>query len=377
MIAIARAGKRLWTWLAGHRVQWGLSVRVTVSAVVTLAASHLLQLRIPLWAVLTAVILTQLNVGRSLRATADYFIGTLGAAIYAGAVGALVPPGSELLPATGLALAVAPATLLAALDPRFSAAPFTAVLVYLAPTITHATPIDSALERLLEVAVGGTIGLLVSLLVLPARAHDLAIETAAHMLDLMARFQPGLFARFVQHARPDEAALVRLLDGIGQALIKLEATAREASHERMTRLTADPDQGPLVRTMLRLRHDLVMIWRAALEPLPPPFDVRLGPRLARIGTTTAGYLEACARALSARRGPPSMEEVAAALDGYSAEMAAMRQEGLTRDLPAHSVEHIFALGFALDQVRQHFTDLSRCVSEFAAEGIGPAPSHPR
>jgi uncharacterized membrane protein YccC len=375
MIPIARAGKRLWTWLADHRVQWGLSVRVTVSAVVTLAASHLLQLRIPLWAVLTAVILTQLNVGRSLRATADYFIGTVGAAVYAGAVGALVPPGSELLPATGLALAVAPATLLAALDPRFSAAPFTAVLVYLAPTITHATPIDSALERLLEVAVGGTIGLLVSLLVLPARAHDLAIETAAHMLDLMARFQPGLFARFVQHTRPDEAALVRLLDGIGQALIKLEATAREASHERMTRLTADPDQGPLVRTMLRLRHDLVMIWRAALEPLPSPFEARLGPRLAHIGTTTAGYLEACARALRARRGPPSMETVATALDAYGAEMAGMRQEGLTRDLPAHSVEHIFALGFALDQVRQHFTDLARCVSEFAVEGA--APSHRR
>jgi uncharacterized membrane protein YccC len=368
MIAIARAGKRFWTWLADHRVQWGLSLRVTVSALVTLAASHVLQLRIPLWAVLTAVILTQLNVGRSLRATADYFIGTVGAAIYAGAVGALVPPGSELLPATGLALAVAPATLLAAIDPRFSAAPFTAVLVYLAPTITHATPIESALERLLEVAVGGTIGLIVSLLVLPARAHDLAIEAAAHMLDLMARFQPGLFARFVQQARPDEAALVRLLDGIGQALIKLEATVREASHERMTRLAADPDQGPLVRTMLRLRHDLVMIWRAALEPLPPSFEARLGPRLTHIGTTTAGYLEACARALRARRGPPSMEAVAAALDGYGAEMAAMRQEGLTRDLPAHSVEHIFALGFALDQVRQHFTDLSRCVTEFAAPG---------
>jgi uncharacterized membrane protein YccC len=372
MIPIATAVKRLRAWLAESRVQLGLALRVTVSAVLTLAASHILNLRIPLWAVLTAVVLTQLSVGRSLRATTDYFIGTIGAAVYAGIVGAMFAllPESQLALSIGLAIAVAPATLLAALNPRFSAAPFTAVLVFLAPTITHATPIGSALERLLEVAVGGGIGLIVSLLVLPARAHDLAIAAAADMLELMARFQSGLFARFTEPAGSDEevAALVRLQDSIGQALIKLETTAREAQHERMTRLTADPDQGPLVRTMLRLRHDLVIVWRAALEPLPAPFAARLGPWLTRIGTAMGYYLKACARALAARRGPPPMEGVITALDGLAAEMAALREEGLTRELPAHTVEHVFALGFALDQVRQHLADLARCVDELSASG---------
>jgi hypothetical protein len=49
-------------------------------------------------------------------------------------------------------------------------------------------------------------------------------------------------------------------------------------------------------------------------------------------------------------------------------MAALRHEGLTRDLPVHSVEQVFALGFALEQLRQHFTDLARCVAEFSAPG---------
>jgi hypothetical protein len=111
-----------------------------------------------------------------------------------------------------------------------------------------------------------------------------------------------------------------------------------------------------------------MIWRAALEPLPAPFKARLGPSLARIGGALADYLGACANALLARRGPPPMEPVIAALDGYAAEMAALRQQGLTRDLPAHAVEHVFALGFALDQVRHHLTDLARCVGEFASSG---------
>jgi len=242
------------------------------------------------------------------------------------------------------------------------------VLVFLAPTITNATAIASALERLWEVAVGGSIGLIVSLLVLPARAHDLAITAAADMLKLMARLQPGLFKKLTRHPRLDEAALQRLQDDIARALIKLETTAGEARHERLTRLTADPDQGPLVRTMLRLRHDLVMIWRAALEPLPAPFDVRLGPSLTHIGRLTGYYLKACARALLARRGPPPMDAVIAALDGFAAEMAALRREGLARGLSAHDAEHVFALGFALDQMRQHFTDLARCLTELSASG---------
>jgi hypothetical protein len=188
------------------------------------------------------------------------------------------------------------------------------------------------------------------------------------MLVLMARFQPGLFKKLTRHPRLDEAALAKLQDDIGRALIKLETTAGEARHERMTRLTADPDQGPLVRTMLRLRHDLVMIWRAALEPLPAAFEARLGPWLTRIGRLTGYYLKACARALLARRGPPPMDGVIEALEGFSAEMAALRQEGLTRALSAQDAEHVFALGFALVQLRQHFTDLARCVAELSASG---------
>ena len=91
MTPVAATGKGLRAWIVGSRAQRRLALRVTISAVVTLAASHALQLNIPLWAVLTAVMLTQLSVGRSLQATTNNFIGTIGAAAYAGAVGALMP----------------------------------------------------------------------------------------------------------------------------------------------------------------------------------------------------------------------------------------------------------------------------------------------
>src|SRR5262245_63968922 len=160
-----------WRWLRRLPRERGAElrrcVRMTTAAVLSLAVAHLLNLPIALWTVLTAVILTQMSVGRSLKATTDYLLGTLGGAIYAGAVGTLVPHDSEATLLVALAIAVAPAALVVAVNPRFSAATFTAVMVFLAPSITHAGPIASAAERVLEVAVGGVVGLFVSLVVLP------------------------------------------------------------------------------------------------------------------------------------------------------------------------------------------------------------------
>jgi uncharacterized membrane protein YccC len=354
---------RLRRWSASHGPELRLCVRSTTAAVVTLAVAQLLNLPIALWAVLTAVILTQISVGRSLKATTDYLVSTLGGAVYAGAIGALVPHDNQFAVFVALAIALAPAVLLAALNPRFSAAPFTAVMVFFGPTITHTGPIAAAFERVIEVAVGCVVGLVVSLVVLPARAHDLAIKAATEMLDLMARFLPELFMGFTQNL--DRATLASIQTRIGEAFGRLDKAALEAQHERMTRLRAEPDQAPLLRTLLRLRHDLIMVGRAAVAPLPGAFGTRLGPWLARVCKTVADDLRASAAALSTGQEPPPLDDVEAALDGYAAEIAALRRQGLTRELPDEAVERIFALGFALDQLHLHLRDLARCLTEFA------------
>ena len=64
--------------LSLRRVHLALSLRVTVAAILALVSAQLLGLRVPLWAVMTAVIVTQMSVGRSLKATGDYLTGTLG-----------------------------------------------------------------------------------------------------------------------------------------------------------------------------------------------------------------------------------------------------------------------------------------------------------
>jgi uncharacterized membrane protein YccC len=358
---------RIWIGLRSplrrRRAQLALSIRVTVAALAALALAQFLHLPLPLWAVLTAVIVTQVSVGRSLKATLDYLVGTLGGAVYGGAIGVLIPHESELALLGVLALGVAPLAVIATMNPKFSVAPITAIIVLLVPTITHTSAYVSALDRVFEVAIGGVTGFVVSLLVFPANAHRLVVGAAARTLNQMARALEALLAGLPQGL--DMEALHRIQDGIGQALTQLNVMGAEAEHERSARLAAGPETGPLLRTLLRLRHDLVMIGRAAVTPLAEPFATRLAPLLADAGRAFADYLRGSAAALLARRGPPSLEAVEAALAAYAVEIAALRGEGLTRSLAGDAAERLFALGFALEQMHDNFKDLARCVAEWA------------
>jgi uncharacterized membrane protein YccC len=354
--------KAAWTWLVGRihglRVQLRLGLRMSVGAVLTYILSQALHLPLPLWAVLTAVIVTQMSVGKSLKVTLDYMEGTLGGAVYSGAIAALFPKAGPIAIAAMLALAVAPLAVLAATSSRFAAAPFTAVMVLLIPSITHVSSFDSAVYRVIEVALGCAVALSVSFLVLPERAHGLVIESATRMLELMARVLPELMSGLEE--KRDAAEVTRLQSNIGQAFIQLNTTAQEAKRERVPYFTVEPDPQPLVDTLLRLRHDLIMIGRAGVEPLPPAFLERLRGPIAELSASAAEYLSGIGAALAARRPPPPLARFEAALNAYSVAFAAARHDGLTRNLSVDAAERIFALGFALEQLHQNFKDLLVC-----------------
>ncbi len=351
------------THIVERKAQLTLAFRVTTAALLSLLLSLALHLPLPLWTMLTAVLLTQMSFGRSMKAAMDYVAGTLGGALYGGAVVALIPQPNEMALAAVLVVAVAPPAVFGAINPRFNVATVTSVMLVMVPGMTHTGPIESAVFRVIEVAVGAMTALAVSFLVLPARAHSLAIDAAVQMLDLAARSLPDLFAGFVE-AR-NAAEMARIHDSLGQALLRLSTVAAEARHERIGFLDAAPDLGPLMRTLLRLRHDFVMIGRAAAVPLPEAVQKRLEAPLVRVTETTTDYLRQSGEALAARQGPAPLSAVETALDGCAEAFAAIRHERLTLGMPVDSVERIFALGFALEQVRHNLHDLERCVTETA------------
>ena len=59
--------KRLSTQIRSRKAQLALALRVTVAAAGAFAIATALHLMLPLWAVLTSLIVTQMSVGRSLK----------------------------------------------------------------------------------------------------------------------------------------------------------------------------------------------------------------------------------------------------------------------------------------------------------------------
>jgi hypothetical protein len=140
-----------------------------------------------------------------------------------------------------------------------------------------------------------------------------------------------------------------------------------AEHERNARLTSGPDTGPLLRTLLRLRHDIVMLGRAVGCELPDEVAARLTPALKKIEATGRDFLRASGAALRDQKPPPPLQAVDVAFRNYIEEFGAVQREGLTRGMKREAAERLFALGFALEQLREHLLEVYRVVGEWARE----------
>lgn len=341
-----------------------LALRVTIAGTLAYFVTKILDLPQGYWAVITAVVVMQASVGGSLKAAIERFSGTLAGAIYGGLIAAFVPHSSPLSLGVAIVVALFPLALLAAVKPAFRVAPITSLIMLLPPTGQAIGPLASAIDRVLEITLGNIVGVIVSLFVLPARAHTLMVEAAAKVVSLNA----DLFSVFIDELTADpqgRSALQKLHPQIRSALKKAEAAAEEATRERKSHLTEAPDPEPLIRTLYRVRHDLVMIGRAASSPLPAPVRERLNPSLTALHTATRSLLLDLAQALQHRKASPGTEAFEEALNAFSSEAEALRSDERVRELPGKSFGQVFALGFALEQFRQDLGDLLARTKELA------------
>jgi hypothetical protein len=213
--------------------------------------------------------------------------------------------------------------------------------------------------------LGGGIAVTVSVLVLPEHTHELGLEAGARILHQLADALPKLLTGFTQQLDVDEVG--RIQNEIGQRIAGLQAHAAMSKGERLLSLLPRPDLNVLLRSLLRLRHDLVMIGRAAVAPLPDNIAKRLRPFIERIAASAGDYLDESATALVSRRSAPSLDSFKSALEAYTSEITALRNEGAMRSLSISELERLFALGFALEQLEQNLSDLDRCMEELSRE----------
>jgi uncharacterized membrane protein YccC len=356
--------KEIRRWAGANRAALRLCVRMTFAGVVAYALAQMFNLPQGYWAVFSAIIIMQASVGGSVKATLDRVIGTLGGAVAGGAVAYFTPHGDSVSVGIAVIIALVPLTLVAALRPNYRIAPLTAVIVLLTPGAQQLGALASAFYRIIEITLGCLVGLVASLVVLPARAHSFVIAAAARMLGHLADLLGDWLA--VLAGSSDRARIPQLQEDIRAGLARLEIAAGEARQERKTHLTAEFDPDPLVRTVFRLRHDLVMIGRVAAEPLPEAVVARLRGSITEVSGATQQFLRDSADALMQRRSPPALARVETVLERFVDEITALRREGVViRGLSADDAGRLFALGFALEQLRRDFEDFGNRVTECA------------
>jgi hypothetical protein len=110
-----------------------------------------------------------------------------------------------------------------------------------------------------------------------------------------------------------------------------------------------------------------MLGRAVGCELPDEVAARLTPPLRRIEAAGRDFLRASGVALRARKPPPRLDAVEIAFRDYIEEFGAVRRDRLTHDMKSEAAERFFALGFALEQLREHLLEVHRVVSEWARD----------
>jgi uncharacterized membrane protein YccC len=339
-------------FLTKHHLKMVHAVRMTTASLTAFVLAYALGLSEGLWAVITAIVVTQSNVGSSLKMAFDQVVGSLLGAVYATAIVLVLSPDDPLSIAGALVIALAPLTILAAFSAGFRIAPITGAILLLG-SVGAEGPLGFAVRRIVEVGLGCGVGLLVSVLIVPAQASRLVLETVADIANLMARELEAL----ASSGRTSQAEVRSLAVRIREGLDRLKILVKEAARESRSGLSDTPDPEPLLRTMRRLRHDLGMLRRAVRELGRDGLHEHAAQPWLWAVETGAATLRGIGRSLSGQQALKDTSGLTKAVRAYRVALDEMRRAGLTEPLSTTALGRLFRIGLALDQFRRDLDDL--------------------
>jgi uncharacterized membrane protein YccC len=313
------------------------------------------------WAVMTAILVTQANVGASLGLAVDRLLGSLLGVIVGGIVAFALAEVEDLKP-LGLAGAVFVLGYFSARRPSMRIACVTAAIVILGDP-RFGPPISSAWHRMVEVGIGTLVALVTMLIVFPSRAGPAFAKHITRTLPpLFAVLREALTAAL---GRPlDQAAVAASAASIREAFARGDVLARETQLEVAGFLAEHPDPEAMLRTLRRLWHTEIMLVRALAVPLPAPAVDVLRPQI----ETLLREVDNVAAHLTdpARHAVPDLSAIERTLDAIERQIEDVRAEGGLRPLSMDDVIRLMAFDFALGQLRLNLRDLAARSQELAS-----------
>lgn len=355
------AESRIAKVLRARQPELRYALRATIAGLAAVYLTDFLELTQGYWSVLTAVLVVQLTVGGSVKVATERLAATvLGGACGFLAAWAISRGLIDDMPA--LILVLFALSLLAGFRPAFRLAPVTAAIVLLVDP-THTQALETALHRMLNIALGCLVGLVVALVVLPARAHSDLARQASKLLRLLGEAMQSALTNLGRP--PDDSTYTALNARIRAALTAAETRGQEATQERSAFLTDAVAPDALLRTLRRLRADQIAVARATTKPWPQVLQDRLAAPLAAAGMALGAHMAALADAAEARQKPPPRDAVLQAFDSYGRALQSCRDDLIFRGLPTDAVASLYALTFAFEQLRGELELIESRLAELA------------
>jgi uncharacterized membrane protein YccC len=347
-----------WTgsWAGTWRDSWPRlrqAVQTAVAACLAYAVAALLEMPQGFWAVVTAIMIMQANVGASLGLAVDRLVGSLLGVLVGGGV-ALLLADTHALKYAGLAATILVLAFFSAHRPSLRIACVTAAIVILGdPRL--GPPISSAGYRMIEVLIGTAAAIFTTLALLPSRAGPAFAEHVVRTMPLLFELLSGALSAALGGRYDSEGAHVTA-EKVRAAFAAGDALARQAKLEVAGYLADHADPDAVVRTLRRLWHTEIMVLRAAASPLPAAAVAVLRPSVeslrAAVEALAANYAY-----LSRGDATADLAPVEAAIAAVEQEISGMRQRGELRELPLDDVIRLMAFDFALAQMRINLKDL--------------------
>ncbi|WP_158234177.1 FUSC family protein [Oceaniglobus indicus] len=312
-----------------------------------------LGLQVDFSAVITAIFVTQSNVGGSYRVAVEQFFASIAGALCGTGAAALIMPQDPVTTAIALVIALTPLAMLGARSPGFRVAPISAVIILLQAPEFEIDTLTLALDRVVGVALGCGAGVAVSLTVFPARALAAAVETAAAVTGLLAR-QMQILSKDQPAPRGAHGALAAQ---VRENLVRLGELVEEAERERRGRSTRYAGAPRLLRTLRRLRHDTDMLRRAGRDISRDALPASIDAPWCKAAHSAAETLLGVSRLLAGEDVAEDFDTLGPAVRVYLAALEEIHKSGEAATLPPATLRRMFGIGFTLDQLRLDVGDM--------------------
>jgi len=338
------------------------AIQTMVAACIAYAIVETFNLSQGFWAVMTAILVTQANVGASLSLALDRLLGSLVGVLVGGAVAVALADVHELKFA-GLAVTVLVLAFFAAKRPSLRIASVTAAIVILGdPSL--GPPIASAEKRMIEVAIGTIVAISTTLTVFPSRAGLAFAQHVTHTLQPIFLILDEILAAAIgtplnSNTVSDQSARVRTAFAAGDNL------AKQARLEVAGYIADSPDPDAELRTLRRLWHTEIMLMRSVSQPLPKPAIDKLAPQIEALRDALKALAQQLTSTASAYM-EPDLSATETALAAIEHDIEEMRARGEMRVFTMDETIRLMAFDFALGQLRLNLRDLAERTPELSA-----------